>query len=475
MRITTPSTIILFRFFSALPFAIFYSSLQLYLLDIGFQKNAAISLVGSVLALSFGLSLVGGYLAKRRISYRAFFVFSIICSAAGCFAFASHRENITLWLICLFLLGSVGINVSLNMMLTQYCNVVESIREKCFIWLYLFLNLGYLAGYTLAGYYGSIGQYYKLSIIVLITTVFVLGILLITWKSLDKTERHIDKSASPLKNFAITSLIMFAIYLLIRWLLSISQFTNIVLIGGWLFISLSMLIKLIRHYSSRKKEVIVFYILLFASLTFWSAYFLAPMALIVFIHHHVNLDIMGITVAPQWVQNINTIVIVVGTFILGSQSKKLHLPIFSLIKQFSLGLVSLGIGFLFLVVGIMATAPGNKVAFFWVVCSYVLQSVGELLIGPISYSLIGRLIPVEHQNIMMGVWVTLLGVASAIASKLSIFAPYSDTHLLSVLHQYKNFFSYIGFGVITISIFIYTISKRAFKPRSQLQSVSGTR
>jgi POT family proton-dependent oligopeptide transporter len=53
-------------------------------------------------------------------------------------------------------------------------------------------------------------------------------------------------------------------------------------------------------------------ILALGSLVFWALYQLAPMGLMLFSEHNINLNVYGIQVAPQWIQNINTLVIVVG-------------------------------------------------------------------------------------------------------------------------------------------------------------------
>jgi proton-dependent oligopeptide transporter, POT family len=466
----TPAFIIILKLFSALPFAIFYSSLQLYLLKVGFHKDIATSLVGSVLALSFGSSLIGGYLGGRNISYRSFFLFSIICQALGCFAFSSNNHSLILWFICLFLLGSTGINVSLNMMLTQCYKPDDYSREKAFFLFYMSLNLGYLLGYTLAGYYGNLNQYHKLPMIVSSLAGITVFFTLFRWHLFGNSSKH-ESSPHSIVNHLPAILVLIIFYFCIRLLLNTPQITNAAIIGVWTLGSLIMLTILLRYYKNQRKEILAFYILLIAALAFWSAYLLAPMALIVFIKHHVNLNAFGINIAPQWVQNINTLMIIAGATLLGAKSKRKSFHPLAIIKQFSLGLILLGSGFLCLKIGIDFTSPTSKLAFSWVILSYVLQSLGELLIGPIGYSLVGRLIPKQHQAIMMGIWVTLLGVGGAIASKLSILAPYLQAHLTRTLGVYGQFFAYIGLGAITVSAVIYLISKQIIKPHVTLSKL----
>ena len=53
-------------------------------------------------------------------------------------------------------------------------------------------------------------------------------------------------------------------------------------------------------------------ILTSGSLVFWSLYQMAPNGLQLFAVNNVRLRVWGIEIAPQWVQNINTVVIVRG-------------------------------------------------------------------------------------------------------------------------------------------------------------------
>lgn len=449
--------IVLLRLLSALPFAVYYSSLQLYLLSAHFSQNLSTSLVGSVLALSFGTSLIGGVLAGKYINYRNFFLFCVICQAIGCFTFTTLNHHDILLYSAFFLLGSSGLTVSLNMMITQRFEPQDYSREKAFFWLYMSLNVGYLLGYSLAGYYGNINAYHH--IILFILTFSTVSILLtaLNWRHVDKSEK-----CQLIDIFKFT-LIMMLLFLVIRLLLQYSHETNIVIIMAWITISTVMLCRLITKFPAHKNEITAFYILLISALIFWSAYFLAPMALIVFIKNHVNLQALNLSIAPQWIQNINTGVIILGTIIIGSKIKARLFNTRIIIAQFSIGLASMGVGFGLLALGIAMTHSPAKIPLIWIILSYVLQSIGELFIGPIGYALIGRLIPKAHHSLMMGIWVTLLGVASAVASQLSSIMPYFGSHADTTLMRYQNFFLIIFLIATILATTVFLGGKKLVK------------
>src|SRR6202040_1392528 len=65
----------------------------------------------------------------------------------------------------------------------------------------------------------------------------------------------------------------------------------------------------------------------------------------------------------------------------------------------------------------------GKSAFAWLFWSYVLQSIGELLISPIGYAMIGKLAPKQYQGVMMGSWMLWTGLASLFSGDFSGMIP----------------------------------------------------
>jgi len=368
------------------------------------------------------------------------------------FATASPPQMI--FCLSLFLLGSAGLTVSLNMLVTQSTKIADWVKDKAFFWLYMSLNIGYLIGYFLSGYYGNNNEYQRIPMIIFIGAAITIALCFFNWKKINVSAATLNKYANYY--FLLIISLLFAV---IDFLLQFPVMSNLLIISSWGLLSLWMFF--LWRKDNRQKEAIIFYILLVSAVIFWSLYFLAPMALMIFIKYYVNLNILGYSIAPQWIQNINTLVIIGGTLYLGSKASRKAITIQEIVKQFSVGLFLLGTGFFVLGMGIYLV-HSDKVALSWIVLSYVLQSFGELLIGPISYALIGRLVPRSYQSIMMGIWITLLGVASSISSLLSNMLPYSATKIHLELTSYIHFFAVISFFVIAFSSIVYLISCERF-------------
>jgi POT family proton-dependent oligopeptide transporter len=211
----------------------------------------------------------------------------------------------------------------------------------------------------------------------------------------------------------------------------------------------------VRHPDARERgNMWAYLILTLGSLVFWSLYQMAPSGLQVFTVRNVNLHVWGVEVSPQWVQNINTVCIVVGGPLLAalferlrSRGWKVDVP-----RQFAISLLLMGAGFLALPAGIHEADANGLVNFGWLFWSYVLQSIGELLISPVGYAMIGRLAPRQYQGIMMGSWMLVTGLASLFANDFSAMIPEGTGAPLATNPGYSALFSQLGWGSVAVGV-----------------------
>jgi len=178
---------------------------------------------------------------------------------------------------------------------------------------------------------------------------------------------------------------------------------------------------------------------------------------------------LGIQIAPQWVSNINTVVIVVGGPVMAwllqrarAKGKKVSLPFL-----FGLALIFIGVGFGILPFGIKLAGAG-LVGFSWIFWSYILQSFGELCISPIGYAAIGRLAPRKLQNLMMGLWCMMTGVAAIGANYLSQiavgnFTPEQLQNTVLTNPHYSSVFGWVGVLSIVIGFIMFIFIRKLNK------------
>jgi proton-dependent oligopeptide transporter, POT family len=121
--------------------------------------------------------------------------------------------------------------------------------------------------------------------------------------------------------------------------------------------------------------------------------------------------------------------------------------------QFALAVILMGLGFLALPAGIALADDKGMVAFFWLFLNYVLQSIGELLISPVGYAMVGRLAPLRYQGVMMGAFMLVTGLASLFAGDFSGMAPEGEGRTaLETDAAYSSLFGTLGIGSAAVGV-----------------------
>lgn len=113
----------------------------------------------------------------------------------------------------------------------------------------------------------------------------------------------------------------------------------------------------------------------------------------------------------------------------------------------------MALAFLILPLGIKLAGAESKSAFVWLFLSYVLQSMGELLIMPIGYAMIGKMAPKQYQGEMMGSWMLVTGLASLFAGDFSGMIPEpAGTTALVTNPEYVKLFAALGTGSLVVGV-----------------------
>ncbi|MEO8779372.1 MAG: oligopeptide:H+ symporter, partial [Rhodanobacter sp.] len=442
---------------STLGFAVLYSTLVLYATKhLGFPVVQATAIMGVFGAFNYGLHLFGGYLGGRFLSNRNLFVGGMVLQVLGCGLIAAGTAASLYWGLALFLTGS-GLNVTcINMMLTQRFTPEDSRREGAFLWNYAGMNIGFFVGFAVAGHYQLTGDYSRLFWFASIGNFVAIILAGLNWRKLaDRNTTLLDATPAQYRMRLIAGIVILLALVPTVWILlqhtgSTEQLLKA--IGAVVAVTLLYLTFKQRDRIERN-HMWAFLLLALGSLAFWSLYLMAPNGVQLFAVNNVDLHVWGITIAPQWILNINTVVIVVGGPLLASVFSHLRrkgwnidIPL-----QFSISLLLMGLGFLALPLGISQANAIGRSAFVWLFSSYVLQSIGELLISPIGYAMIGKLAPRKYQGIMMGSWMMVTGIASLFAGDFSGMVPEPAGNSALVTNPaYSTLFAELGWGSVIV-------------------------
>jgi len=110
--------------------------------------------------------------------------------------------------------------------------------------------------------------------------------------------------------------------------------------------------------------------------------------------------------------------IVVGLFMwLSRRKREPNTP-----SKIGMGMVIAGASSLLMLFAVMSTnIYHNKTEMYWIICTYALFTLGELLVSPIGLSLVSKLSPPRITALMMGAWFLVNAIAGKVAGLMATF------------------------------------------------------
>jgi POT family proton-dependent oligopeptide transporter len=162
-----------------------------------------------------------------------------------------------------------------------------------------------------------------------------------------------------------------------------------------------------------KDRITVIFILTALVVFFWAGFEQAGSSLTLYTDKYINREAFGTVIPTTFFQSVNPLFIVLlapvfAWFWNSSMGKKLTTPI-----KMSLGMILLGVGFLFMLIAtgeVVTEGSGDsevvveKAALVWLVFTYFFHTIGELCLSPVGLSVVTKLAPIRLASLLMGVW-----------------------------------------------------------------------
>lgn len=165
-------------------------------------------------------------------------------------------------------------------------------------------------------------------------------------------------------------------------------------------------------------------------------------------------------ISPEIFQSVNPLFIIIFTPLLvllfGALARRKREP--STPVKVSFGIIMAGLSSLLMLIAITTTMPDiyhNKASMLWLICTYGLFTIGELLVSPIGLSMVSKLAPARLTALMMGAWF----LVNAIAGKLAgLMATFWDSFI-----DKKYYFLILVIGAAIAATIMFILSKRLTK------------
>lgn len=169
----------------------------------------------------------------------------------------------------------------------------------------------------------------------------------------------------------------------------------------------------------KKRSAVIFVLFVFAAI-FWAAFEQAPTSLQLFANDFTDRTIFGFDMPATWFQSVNSAFIILFSPVFAAMwvwLAKKNIDLSSPTK-FSMGLAFAGLGFLLMVFAankVVASGGTVLVSPWWLIMSYMFQTIGELFLSPVGLSSMTKLSPRRYVGQMMGIWFLATSVGNLVA------------------------------------------------------------
>lgn len=150
---------------------------------------------------------------------------------------------------------------------------------------------------------------------------------------------------------------------------------------------------------------------------FWGAFEQAGGLMNLYTDTNTDRVLFGWEIPTVMFQSLNAaFIILFATFIAGIWAKrKLKGKEASSLFKMALGIIIMGLGFLFMVFAAMEFERSGTSSMIWLVLAYLFHTIGELCLSPVALSFITKLAPVKYASLMMGVYFAASGLGNKVA------------------------------------------------------------
>ncbi len=423
-----------FSYYGIRPLLVLFMTAALTQGGFGFDRTTASSIVGIYAACVYLASLPGGWIADRLLGLRRAIWYGGILIALGhlsialSIVFAHSAFFIGLVLI---VMGTGLLKPNISAIVGELYPEGGSRRDAGFSIFYMGINIGALVAPLVTGYLGErVGWHLGFGAA---GVGMVIGLITYRLRA-DKTLGDVGTipgSTDPaehrrVKLAAMIGVVVIALSVVLTMAgiihlnpVSVAQKMTIVIVGSallyfvYLFVGGGLT-------TEEKKRVVIIILLFFFAAIFWSAFEQAPTSLNLFARDYTNRVVFGWEMPTLWLQAANSVFVILLAPVfaavwigLGRRGKD---P--SSVAKFAWGLFFAGLGFVVMVfaANIVIKGGGNvRVSPWWLVLSYLFQTIGELSLSPVGLSSMTKLAPYKFKGQMMGVWFMASALGNLIA------------------------------------------------------------
>ncbi len=434
----------------------------------GLDDRTANAIYGLYISASYILSLPGGWIADRLIGARRAVWHGGILIAIGNLMLAFGSIPATFYLGLIVIVCGVGLlKPNVSAMVADLYPEGGARRDAGFTIFYMGINLGGFLGPIVTGLLAvhvGWGAAFAAGGI-------LMGVGLVQYRlyqhHLGNSGLHVfaakesSGSNSTRRNWFVVAALVGAIILVYLLALTgvfkinplaVARGTGGVLVGIAAAYFLYMFIFAGLDTVEKKRMVVILFLFIGCAL-FWAGFEQTGASLNLFAARYVDrfVDALNFEIPTTWFQSLNSIYILIFatpfSMLWVALAKRNLDP--SAPAKFGLGLILLGLGFIFMVIAANIVSQGGQAMPYLLALTYLLHTYGELCLSPVGLSYVTKLAPARFVSQMMGVWFLATSVGNLFAGLLA--GMFESDNLAAMPGQFTQFvYCAVGAGIVLL-------------------------
>lgn len=359
--------------------------------QLGMSEADSITLFSSFSALVYGLVAIGGWLGDKVLGTKRVIMLGAIVLAIGyaLVAWSGHDAAIVYMGMATIAVGNGLFKANPSSLLSTCYDKNDPRLDGAFTMYYMSINIGsffsMLATPWLAARFGwSVA--FALSVVGMVITIINFAFCQKWVKQYgskpDFAPVHMGKLLATIAGVVV--LVAIATWLLHNQGIARMALGVIALGIVVIFAKEAMGLK-----GAARRKMIVAFLLMVEAIVFFVLYSQMPTSLNFFAIRNVEHSILGIAFEPEQYQALNPFWIMIGSPILAAIYNKMgdRLP---MPHKFAIGMVLCSGAFLVLPLGAKFASDAGIVSVNWLILSYALQSIGELMISGLGLAMVAQ-------------------------------------------------------------------------------------
>lgn len=342
----------------------------------GWSDGRALALYGWYTMLVYVASIPGGIIADKLIGQKKAVLWGGLILVAGHTVLAFQYDWAFYAGLGLIIMGVGMLKPNISTMVGGLYAQGDERRDKGFTIFYIGINIGAFLSSLIVGYVGEkIGWHYGFGLAG-IGMALGMGVYLWGQKYLKGVGEFIGDEANP--DFALKD----------------KPLTKI-----------------------EKDRMLVMFLSFFLIIVFWGAFEQAGGLMNLYAEQKTDRMLGSWEVPASWFQSVNAFfIITLGTAVAGFWYKwKMKGKEGSSLFKMAIGIIIMGLGFLFMRFASEQFESTGSSAMYWLVLAYLFHTIGELCASPVALSFITKLAPAKYASFMMGAYFAATGLGNKVA------------------------------------------------------------